>query len=231
MVLDTMKLYNDEIKRKRDLLLLKNAADFPAIVHFWERTRKEFADREGYLEYKRADRQNLFQHPATAHYREHAYEPWSNAHTVNAMTVELARFTVPQGSSGIVRKLFQWVEGYTDINQWGDPLTNNAVVDGVVWHLRLSNFNGAVDPRLISDSPFLPGQPYPDLPFIQYLWFLPQAAGSDINLVVPGGFSLRLIARIPARGQDDINFMGRLVGYWQSSEYPMESSLNVKKGF
>jgi len=228
---NSMQLYDAEIKRKRDLLLLQNAADFPTIVKFWEKTRADFRSKGGWAEYKRPERENIHQNPATAHYREHAFAPWSNAQILTDMTVELSRFTVPKGSIGVVRKLFQWVEGYTDIDHWGDPVTQNAVVDGILWHLRLCNFTGASAPRLISDSPFLPGQPYPDLPFVRYLWFLPQAAGHDLNLVVPGGFSLRLIARIPARQQEDLNFLGRLVGYWQSSEYPLEASLNVKKGF
>ena len=93
-----IQLYDAEIKRKRDRLLLKNAADFPKIVKFWEKTREQFQTQGGYVEYKRAERQNIFQNPATAHYREHAYEPWDNAQIITDMTVELARFTVAKGS-------------------------------------------------------------------------------------------------------------------------------------
>jgi len=227
---DTRQNFDAEIKHKRDLLLLKHAADFPKIIKFWEQTRRNFVQRGGHVEYKNAGRQNLFQHPATAHYREHSYEPFEIVQGPD-ITVELARFSVPDGASGIVRKLFQWVDGYSSSVSWGNPWVNDPRVDGLLWSLRLIPFKGSVDSRYISTDEFLPGQPYPDLPNFRYLWFLPNASQADINLVVPAGYSLRLYVRAPDPAELKFYVMGRLVGYWQSSEYPIETSMNVKKGF
>lgn len=227
----TFDLMIRDSKRVADLGILRNAADFPAVLKSWEKTQLRFFEQGGYADRKYATRETIFQNPATAHYKDVFFEPWDNQGVLIDMTVELARFSVTDRSTGIVRRICQWIEGFTGINDWGNPITGNAVVDGIVWHLRLTPYKGDLEPRLVSPDPFLPGVPYPDLPQFRYLWYMPNTYGQEVNLVVPSGQSLKLIARMPAPGQTNFQTLGRMVGYWQSSEYPIESSANARKGF
>lgn len=224
----TQKLFDAEIKRKRDLLLLKNACDFPAIMHYWQRTQKTF-EETGYKEYKDPSAQNRYQNPATAHYQANAFDFWT--HPMDAdYTVELARFAVPYGGIGVIRRLYQWVSGFCEATDWGNPVKGNADVDSIEWFLRVEQFTGALPARLISPSPALPGAPYDDLNHIRYLWFMPHSGDSQVNLVVPGKSLVRFVARCPIP-QVEYRIMGRLAGYVQSSEYNNAAGFNASKGF
>jgi len=202
---------------------------YPAQYQAWQKFLN-FQAQDGASEAKDPRRQDLFEQPATAHYHDHNFDPWPHPGDGQAYTVELARFPVPHGSIGIVRKINQWVSGdFTISNHWGNPFTGTDV-DDYIWSLRLVPFDGTQAARWIDTSPVFPGRPYPDLPQWQYLLFLPHASGSDVNLVVPGGNILQLLCRTTALQERD-EIWGRLVGYWQRSEYAIESSYNVKKGF
>lgn len=202
---------------------------YPLEYQAWQKFLN-FQAIDGASEAKDPRRQDLFEQPATAHYHDHYFDRWSHPGDGQAYTVELARFPVPQGSIGIVRKINQWVDGgFTVSDHWGNPFTETDV-DDYVWHLRLVPFDGTQAAQYVSTSPVLPGRAYPDLPHWQYLWFLPHAAGSDVNLVIPGGNVLHFFVRTTALQERDRLF-GRLVGYWQRSEYAVESMYNSRKGF
>lgn len=220
-----------EIARKMQLKPLGRAANFPKTLKQWESSIDKHINAGGAFELKAASRQHQFQNPSTAHYFDRYFEPWTHPVDGNDYTVELARFAVPTGQIAIVKKLFQWVSGDNcRADDWGNPFKGNPDIDDIIWHLRLDPYLGLQPARLVSLAPFLPGIPYADLPEIQYLWYVPQAAASDLNLVIPGGFMLRFIARIPSQ-QTALQAMGRLVGYWQATEYSVEAGFNARKGF
>jgi hypothetical protein len=221
------------IRRVQNFILPK-IADVPRLLSIWKSTLDTQIAETGDFEVKAASRQQQFQQPGAAHYWDHFFDPWANPNDGEAHTVELARFPVPSGNIGIVRKLYQWTNGnFCSADDWGNPFKNDPNVDDIIWHLRLTPFIGAQGARWDSTEPFLPGIPYQDLPFIRYLWHLPHAAGHDLNLIIPSGWMLRLIARVPILvGQwSDQLVMGRLTGYWQSSEYCSEATMNSRKGF
>lgn len=230
--MQTIEIFDREIKRKRDLLLLKHAAAFPTVIKYWKKTQAAFSARGGYVEYKDPARQNIFQAPASAHYKEHYFDPYFHDTQDPAISVELARFAVPSGSIGVIRRLNQWVSGFSRLPNWGEPFHNMPFIDDIIWSLRLDTFDGAQAARLVAASPTLPGIPHSDLPEIRYLWYLPNADQSDLALIVPGGYVLRFIALLPPNAsQSGYRVMGRLCGYWQSSEYKLEAAANLARGW
>lgn len=220
-------------KHQQDISLsdsiLPESVDFVSIYGEWKAALAEHASA-GILESKSAYRQNQWQSPATAHYFDVNWEPWEHPGDALPYTVELARVLIPRGSIGVVRLLNQWVSGdFTTSTNWGNPFTGTDV-DDYIWSLRLVPFDGQQAPRLISAQQFMPGYSYPDLPQWRYLLYLPHNAGQEVNLVVPGGYSLELFVRTTALETRD-EVWGRLAGYWQSSEYAVESGFNARKGF
>ena len=124
------------------------------------------------------------------HPGEQAFAPW---------LVELARFDVPRGYTGIVRSFEQYaaaagLAGWTVVDTVGNPFADvDAGVSGS-WVCRLTPFDGRALPWVsVLNPPGLPGIPYPDMPDTIGIWY---PAGSDaaqnVRLTVPGGFSLRV---------------------------------------
>ena len=227
----TRNVFAREIKRVQHTLPLKHASNFPIVLKKWKLSIDKHIDAGGSFDIKAPSRQQQFAQPSTAHYLEHYFDPWPNPVDGQEYTIELARFPVPIGRIGIVRKLFQWLSNdYAAQTDWGNPIKGVADIDGIIWHLRLESYLGLQPDRLISISPHLPGIAYPDLPEIRYLWFLPQAGASDLNLVIPGGYMLRFIAIMPVQ-RAAVSILGKLAGFWQSTEYSPEASANARKGF
>lgn len=228
----TFHVFDREIKKRRDLNLLKHAACFPRVIKAWARTQAAFLSRGGFVEYKDPARQNLWQSPATARFKEHYFDPYFHNTQDPAISVELARFAVPAGSIGVVRRLDQWLSGFSRSQNWGDPFHNLPFIDDIIWALRLDTFDGAQAARFVAATPTLPGIPHSDLPEIRYLWYLPNAGQSDLTLIVPGGHVLRFIALLPTNvSQSGFRVMGRLSGYWQSSEYRLAAGSNLARGW
>lgn len=206
---------------------LPNAANYKEVLRHFDTFTKTIEQVPG-TAIKSPYLQNQFEQPATAHYYDHFFDVWTHPGDGLPYNVELARFDVQVNAIGIVRKINQWVSGnYTRSDNWGNPVTG-AAPDAYLWSLRLCNL--PVAGGRVADQNPLPGRPYPDLPQWQYLWFFPHAAGSDLNLVIPGGYSLRFFVSVPA-SQDRDDVMGRIIGFWQSSEYSPEAGFNARKGF
>jgi hypothetical protein len=210
--------------------VLPAASNFPRILKKFGEYNNAVAGVSG-SEAKSPWEQQQFQQAKTAHYHDHFFDPYQIPDDGIARTIELAHFPVPVGSMGIIRKLNQWVNGdYTLSDHWGNPFTG-AAPDDYLWILRLTPYENIVT-RLVYANTYIPGFPYPDLPEWRYLWFFPHASGSDLNLVVPGGYCLRLFVHVPAvEDQDDQRVFGRIVGYWQSSEVNDSAGNNASKGF
>lgn len=209
--------------------LLPDAPNFPNLVNRFADYCNTMAATTG-SEAKSPWQQTQFQQPKTARYQDHFFDFFTQATDGITRTVELARFPVPVGQIGIVRKINQWVSGeYTESDNWGTPITG-AWPDTLTWYLRLSNYQ-ALGNREIIVSTRLPGMPYPDLPQWTYLWFMPHAPANDVNLVVPGGYILRFFVNMPGIQEGDESVLGRLVGYWQSTEVSNYAGANAAKGF
>ena len=209
--------------------LLPNASDFPNLLKRFGTYCNTVATVSG-SEARSPWQQTQFQQPKTAHYQDHFYDPYTLPADGITRTVELARFPVPVGQIGLVRKINQWVnDDYTESDNWGSPVTN-AWPDNLTWYLRLSNYQ-ALGNREIIQSTRIPGIPYPDLPQWTLLWFLPHAPANDVNLVVPGGYILRFFVNMPGTQERDEMVLGRLVGYWQSSEVSSAAGFNAAKGW
>lgn len=220
-----------QIQEAKDIqhTLLPSASNFPAILRKFGDYCNAVSEVSG-SEAKSPWHQTQFQQPKTAHYQDHFFAPYTMPTDGIARTIELARFPVPVGQIGLVRKINQWVNGeYTDSDNWGNPVTN-AWPDTLTWYLRLSNY-AALGPRAVIQSTYLPGFPYADFSQWTLLWFLPHAPANDVNLVVPGGYILRFFVNVPGIQEGEEIVLGRLVGYWQSSEVNESAGFNASKGF
>ena len=220
----TRGVFDVEIKRKRDLGFLRHACAFPRVLSMWSRSQKKFLDAGGRAETKNPILQSLGQSPFCARWGEHTYGPYTHSGLLS-VAVELARYAVPRGSIGLLKRLNQWVENW-DITEWGNPY-GNAVFDAIQWRLQLSPIDAALGGRLVSASLVLPGEPFPDLPFINGLWYLPHAAQAEINAVIPGGYVLRFFA-VLGPSQNDFDVAGRLCCV-STSEYSSAAAGNVSR--
>jgi len=115
--------------------------------------------------------------------------------------VELARFEVPWGCTGVVRSFEQYLAiediggGWTVLSSIGNPFADTDAGIPGQWVFRLSPFEGPIAPweNTLNPVPELAGINYPDWTDQTGIWF---PVGSDpsqnIRLTVPGGYTLRV---------------------------------------
>jgi hypothetical protein len=221
----TRGIFDKEIKRKRDLGFLRHACAFPRVLSFWSKSQKRFFDAGGMAQTKNSSLQQLQQSPFCARWGEHTFGVYTHSGLLS-QTVELARYAVPMGSIGLLKRLNQWVEGW-DIQHWGNPYTGNPTLDLIQWRLQLSPIDDQLGGRWVRPGPALPGEPFADLPFINGLWYLPHAGQGEINAVIPGGYVLRFFALL-GLGQNDFDVAGRLCCV-STSEYSSAAAGNVSR--
>lgn len=172
--------------------------------------------------------------PLTVHHREHTYglrtHPGQSA-PYSPWTVELARFDVPLGHVGLVKGFQQYLAHigdpnyvYTLSDRWGAPgawsLPSGGVSETGEWYLRLSRLKNAGG-IFESFTPLiwpLPGMPYTHNPVFRDLWY-PAGSGpsQNVHLVVPGGYTMRLIYSTPAQDDYRLQVAGHLKGFIQSN--------------
>lgn len=224
MALDkTREVFDREIKRKRDLGLLRHAAAFPRVLSKWSDSQKKFFSLGGIAQTKNASLEKLASSPFALRWCEHTFGPY--AHLGLSVSVELARVVVPAGNIGILKRLNQVVSGWA-LADWGQPWTANATIDAIQWRLQLTRADD-LGGRWINASPVLPGEPFSDLPLINGLWYLPQAAQADLNANIRGGAALRFFAILPVT-QVEITIGGRLCAV-QQAEYSSAAAQNVSR--
>jgi hypothetical protein len=189
--------------------------------------------------------------PESIHIRIHNRPLQEHPDTVapfRAWSVELARFDVPNGYVGIVKGFEQYLahqaipQGdtafvYTSSARWGIPWTRysgNAfeLPDGGTWHFRLSRIGSRPRPWWNEVGPQavnLPDNSYPDFPSETGLWWpAGSAASQNVHMVIPAGYSLRVIWYQAARALGArVEVAARLKGYVQSDS-TAESRYNVR---
>lgn len=167
--------------------------------------------------------------PQTQRYSE-SYYPLRGHHFTAYWWVELARISVPKGSIGFLKSLEQFIDDNEDrffptsSEYWGLPYQSDAELSACRWYLRLSNFDGSEPPRferylpIPSPNPdeLLPGFGYWELPEIQHLWYPPHCAARFPNMIIPGGYSLRLFFYTPPCTKWHWRVMGRMRAVIQS---------------
>ena len=139
-----------------------------------------------------------------------------------AWMVELARFSVPYGSVGIVKSFEQYLgQGetvYTTSEYWGNPYPISVSIS---WFFRLSHIHLLGRPWInvsgLSAIPdYLPGISYDDFARSDDLWFpAASSSSSNIHLPVPGGQFVRVIALVGA-SQTPVTISAKLAGSVQS---------------
>lgn len=173
--------------------------------------------------------------PRTARIYEHYFDPYEQNADLEAALVEVARFPVPFGELGIVKRLdLSLSDQRTDPPTY--PTAPYSAVDDfydVLWHLRLQPFTGSLPPRGIAGPviPNLPGFAHPDLPQIQYLWYdsVGEMNSTGFSLIVPQAHILRVFVQFPNSSTHRITCIGRIRGYKQRTDTP-PSALNAQQG-
>lgn len=135
--------------------------------------------------------------------------------------VELARFSVPFGSVGIIKSFEQYLSQgetiYSVSSDWGNPFPSVSVRwffrlspvsrSGVAW-IDVSGASAIVD--------YLPGTPYNDFSDSYGLWFPAGSSSSaNIHLVIPGDVVLRVIAIVSSTSQEAVSISAKLAGTTQ----------------
>lgn len=163
-------------------------------------------------------------------------------------SIELARFDVPSGCIGVVKGFEQYlahqaVDGvdtafvYTQNSRWGIPwvrYTGNALElpDAGTWHFRLSPITRrpiAWFNRVGAQAGRLPDTSYTDFPADTGLWWpAGSPASQNLHLLVPGGYSLRVIWEHAERiAGARVEVAAKIKGFVQSDKTP-ESRYNVR---
>lgn len=165
-----------------------------------------------------------WQDPRTIRIVEHGYVPYTQPDNLASVDVEVGRISVPWGFYCVVKRIDTLIYSTsTDPPTYPtQPYTGNPDIDNISWHLRLTNYNGRQDPRVIVTpiGPSLPGWPHPDLPTINGYWYGPQAAcNSDgLTVVIPQSHELRLYCRIPSTSNLRLSVAARIRGYRQRTD-------------
>jgi hypothetical protein len=139
-----------------------------------------------------------------------------------AWMAEVARFSVPYGSVGIIKSFEQYVgQGetvYTTSEHWGNPYP---LPTSITWFFRLSHIHLLGSPWInvsgLSAIPdYLPGISYDDFARTDDIWFPAASSGSsNIHLPIPGGQVVRVIALVGA-SQTPVSISAKLAGTVQS---------------
>ena len=192
--------------------------------------KRDWGDQETY---------ELWQAPQSQRWQESHLTPQIHSPSTVWWAIELARFAVPEGQIGFLRRIEQVVNddqgSYfpTNVAYWGSPQFVFPDVDNLRWYFTLSYFNGTLPPRynLFSAVPIpahaLPGAPYTDLPEIDGLWY-PAHGSHDFKLIVPGGRILRFFMLTPPCVEYTWQVSGKLSGYTQST-YQLASLRNARE--
>jgi hypothetical protein len=173
--------------------------------------------------------------PKTARFYEHSFRGYQQAENMQSARVELARWVVPYGQLGIVKRIDTYMFDGTTVPPTYPPSPWSALPDfyDVRWILRLEPFVGTVQAQLV-DSPIssaLQGWPHPDIPQIEDYWYSPNEPNNAIGLsiIVPQAHQLRLYAQIPNTTTHRISVIGRLRGYRQRTD-SAPSAINAHHG-
>lgn len=142
--------------------------------------------------------------------------------TTAAWMAEVARFSVPFGSVGIVKSFEQYVgQGetvYTTSEHWGNPYP---LPTSIRWYFRLSHIHLLGGPWInvsgLSAIPdYLPGISYDDFSRSDDIWFpAASSSSSNIHLPIPGGQFVRVIALV-GESQTPVSISAKLAGTVQS---------------
>lgn len=190
---------------------------------------------DGISTYKNTSLSELWQNPTTARIHEHYFHPYEQSEDLSPVLVEMARFDVPYGQTGIIKRIDTVLSDQrTDPPTYpAEPFSLLPDFYNVVFHLRLQSFTGRWDPRDLFTPiiPNIPGFAHPDLPRIQYLWYGTGDLNSSggITLIVPQAHQLRLYAEIPQSQTHRITAIGRLRGYRQHTDSEA-AQLNTQRG-
>lgn len=164
----------------------------------------------------------------TARWQESHLDPATHPDIDQYWAIECSRFVVPEGQIGFLKYIEQVVNDIdgsyypTNCSFWGSPTYVDPDVDNLRWYLRLSPFYGTLPVRLnlSSAAPIpehtLPGVPYSELPIIDGLWY-PAHLRSELKLIVPGRYVLRLIMVTPPTTTYRWVISGKLSGMTQST--------------
>lgn len=139
-----------------------------------------------------------------------------------AWMAEVARFSVPYGSVGIIKSFEQYVGSgetvYTTSDNWGNPYP---LPTSITWFFRLSHIHLLGNPWInvsgLSAIPdYLPGISYDDFSRSDDIWFpAASSSSSNIHLPIPGGQFVRVIALVGA-SQTPVSISAKLAGTVQS---------------
>lgn len=166
-----------------------------------------------------------WQLPETRRYAVSKHNPSGNPLTqpdaAQSWLVELARFTVPYGSIGMIKSIEQYLShsenNWTESAKWGVPYPTGVDVS---WHFRLSKIASSIPWVSTSGTSatqeYLPGIPHPDLPNTDDIWYPASSpASTHVHIIVPGGYILRAFA-IVGSSQSEAGVAIRLTGSTQS---------------
>lgn len=182
-------------------------------------------------------KQSSWQLPTTRRYVQSRFPPVTpSTQPIPAQPwmVELARYPVVYGSVGIIKSFEQYVSQgqsiFSTSSNWGDPFSLGSDIS---WYLRLTKIDRLNDPWIsISGASavpnYLPGIAYDDLPRTDDIWFpATSCAATNVHLVVPGGYYLRVVIIVAAQQGDPINVACKLAGSVQS-ETNNEAQMTVR---
>ena len=205
----------------------------------------DHADRGRALDAQNPNTFEAFEHPKSQRWQDSSLEPVQQLLNPDPQApnpffmAELARFAVPKGQVGFIRKIEQVINDVdgavfpTNQTYWGSPVFGVPDIDNCRWYLTLDFFAGILPPRFRFDSltPFLPsilpGRPYPDMFEIPALWYPANSAQPELKLIVPGNRILRLFFYTPFTTFYRWQVRGRLAGFTQST-YCMEATENAR---
>jgi hypothetical protein len=173
------------------------------------------------------------QSPLSQHYWEQTEGLIAAPANLIPWVVELARIHVPDSWVGVM-KSFEQVLIHVDVQnpiyfsqsgQWGNPFNLPATVQ-VRWHFRVERDDFG-EPPLVNGSSLapetlLPGNPHPDFPWADDLWF-PAAAppSQNIHLIIGSGQRLRIVAVVQRTVLYDLSIAAKIRGFRQSAYHPM----------
>jgi hypothetical protein len=181
----------------------------------------------------------LWPAPQSQRWQESHLEAHTCVPETDHWAVEVARFAVPDGQIGFVKRIEQVVTDVsgsyypTNVSHWGSPHFVLTDVDNLRWYLTISFYDGLLPARHIQQSAVaipahaLPGQPYTDLFEIDGLWY-PAHNNKPLKLIIPGGRLLRFFLITPPTTVYQWIVEGKLSGYTQST-YQLGAMKNARE--
>lgn len=139
--------------------------------------------------------------PVTQRYWEHTFGQ-QTLPAAATWLIELARVSIPETYTGIVKSLEQCVsteqDVYTDSSNWGNPHALPGAIT-IRWLFRLERSDTPEPAQLVysGPNPIVPGEPHFELQEITELWYpAASAVSQNFHLTIGGRYRLRLFALV-----------------------------------